>query len=157
MNDTVADALAIELGRLEPVVPSPLGDPGFGRDLACILDVSDDLAEVDPFSPVAIGEATLRRLTTARGSLPDHADYGIDLRSFVNRGVPVDELRDLAGQIKNEITKDDRIESATVTVALEAGNGLRFAIRIKPALVGVETFALTFAIVNGQITVEAIR
>jgi hypothetical protein len=142
--------IKLELGAL------PSGELGYGRDLSCVLDLTDDLAEVDPLSPVAIGEATLRRLLTARGSLPDHRDYGLDVRGMCNRGVPYSELRDLAGQVRNEISKDDRIESATVTVTPQAGGQLDFAVRITPAVVGLTPFSLTFAVVSGQLTVEAI-
>jgi hypothetical protein len=142
--------IKLELGAL------PSGELGYGADLSCVLDLTDDLAEVDPLSPVAIGEATLRRLLTARGSLPDHRDYGLDVRGMCNRGVPYSELRDLAGQVRNEISKDDRIESATVTVTLQAGGRLDFAVRITPAVVGLVPFSLTFAVVSGQLTVEAI-
>jgi hypothetical protein len=137
-------------------VPIPTGELGYGADLSCVLDLSEDLTEVDPFSVRAIGEATVRRLLTARGSLPDHRDYGLDVRGMCNRGVPVAELRDLGGQVRNEISKDDRIESAAVTVTSQAGGQLDFAVRITPAVIGLTPFSLTFAVVSGQLTVEAI-
>lgn len=156
MSAIVLDAIALSLSGLALIVPTPAGDLGYGLDLSCILDCTENMAEVDPFSVVAIGQATIRRLSTARGSLPDHADYGLDLRSYCNRGVPVEELRDLGGQVRNEICKDDRIASATVVVTMPEPGALYFAVRITPAVVGLEPFSLTFAVVSGQLTVEAL-
>lgn len=163
MSQIVNDAIARELAALglERVVPNtqiargttgPGGvvpDLGFGRDLSCVGDVTPSLAEVEPYSPIGIGEATIRRLTTPRGTLPDDPDYGFDVRAYCNRGVSRQDLRDLGGLARAEATKDDRIEDVTVTLTEPARGELVVYVRITPANPAVESFALTFRVTSG--------
>lgn len=156
MSQIVLDAIAADLAELTRIVPVPTGPLGYGRDLSCVDDVTEALDEVDPFSPAAIGEALLRRLTTPRGGLSDDADYGLDVRSCCNRGVPASELRELAGQIRSEATKDDRVEDASVTVTLPSLNAMSIRILVTPADPLLDPFSLTFAVVSGQLLLEAL-
>lgn len=157
MNETVRAAFDASIGELERAVLPPTGDLGYGRDLSCTTEIHPGLAEVDPMSPVGIGEAAIRRLTTPRGGLPDDADYGLDLRSFANRGVPYAELRDLQGMIRNELAKDDRIADLTVTVTLSRSTDLAVSIRIVPEHPTLAPFALVFVVgADGAVTVEAL-
>ena len=155
MSKTVLDAIDAELASLTPVTPRT-GALGFGTDLACVTDLSASLDEVDPLSPVGIGEAALRRLMTPRGGLLDDPDYGIDVRSFCSRGVAVDELRDLAGTIKLELVKDDRIETVLVGVTMPAPSTLRISILITAALPALTPFSLIFVATPETLTVEVI-
>ena len=155
MSKTVLDAIDADLATLERAVPAPSSDLGYGVDLSCVSDITEDLAEVDPFSRQAIAEAVISRLTTARGSLPDDPDYGIDLRSYCNRGVTAAELRNLSGSCRSEILKDDRVEDATVGVIV-AGPALSVGVRLTPANPAVEPFSLTFVVTSGSATLEAI-
>jgi hypothetical protein len=157
MSTIVLDAIDAELALLEREVPTP-SDPttfGYGTDLSCVSDITDELTEVDPYSPLAVGEAVIRRLTTPRGTLPDDPDYGIDLRSYCNRGVTLRELRDLAGTCRSEILKDDRIEDATVTIT-SSGTSLAVVVQLALAQPGVQPFTLTFAVTSGAAVLEAI-
>ena len=156
MSQIVLDSIAADIAELTRVVPVPTAPLGYGVDLSCVDDLTEDLAEVDPFSPVAIGEALLRRLTTPRGQLPDDPDYGFDIRGYCNRGVPVGELRSLAGQIRSEVTKDDRVEDATVTVTIPSLNSMTVAILVTPADPTLDTFTLTFSVQSGEATLQAI-
>jgi hypothetical protein len=155
VSKTVLDAIDAELASLTPVTPRT-GALGFGTDLACVTDLSASLDEVDPLSPVGIGEAALRRLMTPRGGLLDDPDYGIDVRSFCSRGVAVDELRDLAGTIKLELVKDDRIETVLVGVTMPAPSTLRISILITAALPALTPFSLIFVATPETLTVEVI-
>jgi hypothetical protein len=136
-NAIFDEAFAAETASLERIVDPPTGNLGYGRDLSCVLDLTHDVAEVDPMSPTAIGQAVFRRLMTARGNLPDDPDYGIDVRGMLNRGIPVQKLRDLAGQIRTEITKD---------VTIPEPGALSVAINITPEVPGVSPFDLTMAL-----------
>ena len=157
MNQTFLDAFTAAAGELERVVLPPTGDLGYGRDLSCTTELLPGLAEVDPMSPRAIAEAAVRRLITPRGALPDDANYGLDLRSFANRGVPYQELRDLSGMVRNELVKDDRIDDVTVEVTLLAPSSLRINVRFVPADPTLTPFPLVFSVgADGAITVEAL-
>ena len=154
MSQIVLDVIALETERLERVVPLPTGNLGYGTDLRCITDITPDLAEVDPRSPQAIGEALLRRLITPRGALFDDLNYGFDVRGYANKGTPQDELRDLGGLVRGECTKDDRVEDVAVSVIAPAPNALSINLRVVPADPELEPFTLTFAILNGALTME---
>jgi len=156
MSKTVLDAIDRELALLKREVQTPTEPFGYGVDLSCVSDVTPELAEVDPYSPIGIAEAVIRRLTTPRGKLFDDPDYGLDLRAFCNRGTTHDELRDLGGRCRSEITKDDRIEEALVTVTTPTRSALDVRVRITPAVPGLEPFSLTFAVTSGSAVMEAI-
>lgn len=157
MSQSVLDAIDAEIATLATTTLAPTGDLLYGRDLSCAIDLSPDLREVDPGSPVGIGESVIRRLTCPRGRLPDDPSYGLDVRAFCNRATPTAELRDLAGIIRNEVLKDDRIDEATVDVTFPAPRSLRVAIVIQPVASALGPFSLIFAIVDGQVAVEAMR
>lgn len=156
MSQIVFDSIAADLAELTRIVPVPTPPLGYGNDLSCVEDVTEALDEVDPFSPVAIGEALLRRLTTPRGQLPDDPDYGFDIRGYCNRGVPTGELRELAGQIRSEVSKDDRVEDASVTVTVPDLSTMSVRIEVTPADPLLDPFSLTFAVVSGQLLLEAL-
>jgi len=155
MNGIVEAALERELVQLARLVPQPAGELGFGGDLSCVSDLTVDLAEVDPQSVRAIGEAAIRRLTTPRGSLRDDPDYGLDVRTYCNRGATPAELLELAGRCTLELSKDDRIESSVVTPVLDlAANSLSLSVVITPANPALVPFTLTFAVTAGAVVLE---
>jgi hypothetical protein len=154
MSQIVFDAIDREMAKLEPLVHTPSGDLGYGVDLSCVMDADENLTEVDPMSPLGIGQATLRRLITPRGSLQDAPNDGIDIRSYCNHGVPADELRDLSGILRLESTKDDRIADAAVTVTTPYANALHVDVRITPEDPALAAFSLVFAATPETLTVE---
>jgi hypothetical protein len=95
------------------VVPTELG---YGVDLSCVTDLTPTLEEVDPRSQRAISEAVVRRYITPRGGVIDDQAYGLDLRSNCNRGITTDALNRLAGSVRAEAKKDDRVEEADATI-----------------------------------------
>lgn len=162
----VEDAIEAELTVLSRLVAAPTGDLGYGVDLSCTTDVVetlDGLAEVDPFSTRAIGEATIRRWTTDRLSLPDDPDYGINVLKYANRGTTQNELRDLSGELRNEALKDDRIDSITVSVTYTSATRTLFiSATITP--VDITTgegspegkFTLTLSVTDGVVLAELV-
>ena len=160
-NATVDAAVAASLaelaasGRVADVPTAPLG---YGRDLSCVADITPDAAEVDPMSETAVVQAVIHRLTTARGTLIDDPDYGIDVRAFCNRASTPLELRAIADQCAGEIAKDDRVLDATVTATFtDATRTLRVSVRLECADPTLGTFDLTFAVdATGQVLLETI-
>lgn len=154
MSGIVLDAIDAEIAALAREVPTPTGDLGYGRDLSCVTGLSPDLAEVDPQSPRAIGQAVLRRITTRRGALPDDPSYGVDVRAYANRGTTRTERLELAGVVRLEAAKDDRVEDLVVEVTEPEPHTLDVTITITPADPRIRPFRLVFAVTPETLTVE---
>lgn len=148
MSAIVLEAIAAELATLVRLVPTPEAPYGYGRDLSCVDDITETLEEVDPDSPLGVAQAVVRRLTTTKGTLPDEPDYGLNLRDFLNAGVPASDLPSLAGQIKLEVLKDDRVENALVTVSLPDTRSLGVTIQLTLYDPALQPFTLTLALTD---------
>ena len=98
-----------------------------------------------------------RRFCTPRGQLQDDKEYGLDLRSYCNRGTHVSALRDLEGQIQSEATKDDRIDTCTaeVTFTDSIRTGMDVNLVITPVDARLGEFSLTLAVTSGEVQFEA--
>lgn len=153
----VTDAIAEGLAELERVQDHPVAPFGYGSDLSCSSDLTPSMLEVAGDSITALSQAIVRRLDCPRGALPDDADYGLDLRSYVNRGTTADEIRSLAGAIRNEVTKDDRIDRARVELT-PSPTGSEIAIRldITPIDQAIGGFSLTLSATSSAILLEEI-
>jgi hypothetical protein len=156
VSDIVRDYIKAEIAALTRQVPTPVEPFGYGVDLSCVEDLTETMAEVDPFSTRALAEAIYRRLSTPRGALPDDGVYGLDLRSYLNRGTTAAELRDLASQVRAEITKDDRVSSADVTVTVPSSSELNVRIRITPEDPELGPFDLTLAVTSADVLLKAL-
>jgi hypothetical protein len=152
----IADRIAEELATLTRVTPTPTAPFGYGSDLSCIEDLTDDMEELDPFSVRGIGEAVIRRLITQRGTLQDDPEYGHDVREYLNRGMTTADIGDAQTTIRNEIAKDDRVADSSVTLRLETLTSLTVSIVLTPADPNITPFALTFAVTDGAVVVEAL-
>lgn len=137
MSEIVLSAIQDEIATLSRIVDVPSGPLGYGKELACVTDITETLDEVDPFSEQGIWEAAIRRITTNRGELPDGGDpedreYGRNVRRLLHRGLTPAEIRDEAGQLQAEIAKDDRVAAVEVTLAQESRSSIRLQITITP-------------------------
>lgn len=158
MSPIVEAAIAEELAKIERVVATPEPPYGYGSDLSCDSDLREDMGEVDGLSLLGLAQAIVRRLDCPRGALPDDPNYGIALRSFLNRGTTADELRALAGQTRAEIEKDDRVASASVVVTPSSvGDRLAISIVVAPIDPRIGGFSLTLAITSADIVIEEMR
>lgn len=156
MTDTVRDAIAASLLLETRIVADPVEPFGYGSDVSCEADVDAGVAEIPGSDPLVLAQALVRRLDTPRGSLPDDAGYGISLRSYLSAGTTTTELQRLAGVIRNELVKDDRVESLSVTVTPSTtGDTLAVLLSITPADVGI-SFTMTLAVSSGAVLLEAI-
>lgn len=158
MSSVVEDAIAAELLLVTRVTEIPTGPLGFGYDLYGDTDLRSEMPEVDGVAQpmLLLGLAMRRRLDTPRGALPEDPDYGLDLKSFLNRGTPAQSIRELAGRIRAEVQKDDRVERASVTVTPNStGSTLTVAVRITPRST-VGPFELVLAVTSAQVLIDAI-
>lgn len=157
MSAVAKAAIATELALLTKVQDFPVAPFGYGSDIRGASDLEPDLSEVDGFVTLALAEAIVRRLDCPRGALPDDKNYGIDVRSYVNRGTTVKDLRALGGQIRSEVLKDDRIEALTVIVTPNpTGSELRIELAVRPFATNGE-FTLTLSATSAEILIEEIR
>lgn len=107
---------------------------GFGRDLSCVTDCTPEMAEVDPYSAQAVGEALARLLSTPQGGIisdptlltavGEDPHYGFDLAGMLH--VDTDELRLRAYQdlATAACQRDERVQSVTVTIDRVGPDGL---------------------------------
>ena len=86
----------------------------YGSDLAGTDDLDPFMTELDGTDVLVVAQAIYRRLTTAKGSLIEDPDYGLDVRAFLRKAMTPAYLASIPGQIENEITKDDRITNVVV-------------------------------------------
>jgi hypothetical protein len=148
-------AFEAELVELERVTDPPEAPLAWGQDLSCVDDVREDFGETAAGSPRILAEALVRRLTTPRGALLDDPDYGIDLRSYCNRGVTLEDLRSLQARARAEATKDERIESVSLTVTTDpAGSSIRLEPRIAPADPNTKPFAFVVSVTDATVLLE---
>lgn len=155
----VAEHIAAELAKLTRIVATPVEPFGYGVDSFGTLDVTDTLADVDAFSPEGISQALARRFQTPRGALvQDDPDFGKDVRAYLNRGTPVADLRALAGELRLEAMKDDRISDLQITVTLPTLSTMSIAVVVTPQDPRTGgPFDLILAVTSGEVIVEAIH
>lgn len=163
-NPTFDEAFALELSSLasEPrlvPVPVPGAALGYGTDLSCTNDCTDNFDEVDPFSQRALAEALIRRLMTRRGALLDDQNYGLGIYLWLNHAATPRDLQSYSDQVVGECSKDDRCPTGnTCSVSFDLATGrLGFVLRIDPVDPRTGTFTLTFAVTpDGEALIESI-
>lgn len=110
----VTDAIAAMIAGLGRTTPDPRPPYGYGTDLDCASDLSEDMRLVDPSSRKAIAQAVIRRLSTPRGGLPMSPEYGLDVLSMLNTGLESRDLAGIAGRVRLEVLQDDRVDAVDV-------------------------------------------
>lgn len=154
MNALVRAALDAGLAELARVVDAPVAPYGYGTDISCSFDL-DPGVEVGGLTLLA--QAVRRRLDCPRKGLVDDANYGLDLRGELNKGTTAKDIASLAGRIRNEVTKDDRIASVKVKVTPSPdGSSLRIALAITPFDSSVGPFSMVLAVTSAAVLLEAI-
>jgi len=116
MSSVFEDVLSAAVSGFVPETTprAPSEDP-LGYDVSCVDDIDPQAREVEGEEMMA--QAWARRLTTARGSLEDDdPDYGTDMFDILHRKMTKAEIEALPGQIRGELTKDERTEDVTVKV-----------------------------------------
>jgi len=158
VSDEVKASIATQLATLVRTVDFPVAPFGFGSDIAGAADLDPNMRETNGLTTFALAEAIVRRLDCPRGALPDDKDYGIDLRSYVNRGVTAQDVRSLGGQIRSELSKDDRIDSTTVVLRPNStGSILQIEIAVRPFDARLGGFNLTLSASSAAVLLEEIR
>jgi hypothetical protein len=157
MSQLVLDAMDEEIAKLVRETPTPVDPFGYGRDLSCVLDLTDGMDEVDPSSTLAIAQALVRRLVTPNGTLWDDPDYGEDIRGYLNRGTTLADLRDLEGKIRNECTKDDRVAQVVAQVRQVGTTQLDISVQVTPVDPTLGVFSMTLALTDAGLLLQEIQ
>lgn len=155
-NQTVTDALAAELAELERVTVAPSEPLYYGRDLSCVTDC-DALFSLTPpsQSPLVLAQAVTRRYLTPRGGLLDEADYGLDVRGYLNRGTVDTELRGLEARARLEALKDERVSDAEVEVTFSADyRELSLTVRLTPVDTRTRPFSFVVSVTDAQVLLD---
>lgn len=115
MSSIFDDVLSAAVSGFAPetIARAPSEDP-LGYDVSCVDDIDPQAREVEGEEMMA--EAWARRLTTARGSLEDDPDYGLDLLDVLHRKMTTAEIAAIPGQIAGELLKDERTLDVTVKI-----------------------------------------
>jgi phage baseplate assembly protein W len=86
----------------------------FGTGIACVTSVGPRFVYVSGLTN--LGMSLARRLITPRGILDYAPDYGTDMRDYLN-GANTPATRFAAARAaQDEVTKDERVLTATATV-----------------------------------------
>jgi len=92
----------------------------FGRDTSCLPGTGLRTGRLVS-GPRLVAEAGVRRLTTRRGTLrggEEEANYGKDLTELVGTVGTTNAAAALPGQIKAELSKDERIDPGKISVTV---------------------------------------
>lgn len=148
MNPTVEAAFAAELLTLERVTNVPTEPLGYGTDLSCVQDSTDDFKEVS--GPMVVVQRVARRFITPRGSVLDDKDFGCDMRGLLHHGTPLAELRNWQSRMRNEALKEETVDDAEVQLTLNATASkvsatVRLTLRDER-----ETYAFVLAVTDGE-------
>jgi len=121
---------------------------GFGSDVLVFPGLDPNLTLVNDGRVVA--EALARRLSTPRGSLPFHPDYGLDLRGYLNDAMTPERLYQLRAAAELECEQDERVQSAEVKASFSlATQSLRVSINVT-----TNTGDLRFVLNVSQVSVD---
>jgi phage baseplate assembly protein W len=104
-----------------------------------------------------VAQSIYRRLITSRGALKYDLDYGLDVADFLQQPMTPAYRASIAGMIKNEILKDDRVQDVAVSAEVSL-DGSTITIVIKGTCSDpTGPFALTMAVSPAATLVVAIQ
>lgn len=159
MNLILSDAFEaqlVELRALPRVADVPQPPLYWGSDLSCVTDCDAAFSELPATGALIIAQAVVRRFLTPRGGLLDDADYGLDLRSYCNRGVTQQDLRTLQSRCVAEALKDERVLSARIDVATDLASVLSVRVLITPSDPALGPFTFVLAVSDETTLLELI-
>ena len=152
----VDDYLTETIPSLSPIAVPPTGDLGWGTDLSCTSDFAPGFPDVAQDDVASIRQALVRRLLTPRGSLYEDQDYGLQVAQLLNAGFDTKTAQGYAGAIRNELTKDDRVDECAVTLTVVSLTEIRVDITVTPADPALETFDLVLSVADSAVLLEAL-
>lgn len=143
MTDVVREALAEEIAALPLETRVERVATGYGVDLVCVDDISDRAEDTDAESVDSLRQDLYHRLITFElpGDSEDERDWGIDVRTFLHKGLTQRELFYVIGRVTEVLRKDDRVADVTAT-ASETNGTLLITAHITPEDASQKEFSL---------------
>lgn len=128
MGSVLLDALSVLEAELIPATGASTADLGYGSDLYCDGDATDDFRELPGTDSTLVVQAILRRITTPRGTLLDDSGYGDDVSRMLHQGMTMADKKSAADMLSAEVLDDDRVASCSVELT-DIPQGLNVRIR----------------------------
>lgn len=128
MGSVLLDALSVLEAEITPSTGSSSADLGYGSDLYCDGDATDDFRELRGSDPLLVVQAILRRVTTPRGTLLDDSGYGEDVGRMLHLGMTPADRKAASDMLSAEVLEDDRVRSCTVDLT-DIPQGLNVRVR----------------------------
>lgn len=116
----------------------------FGSDLSTFPDLDVKGTQISETRSVV--ECCLRRLITPIGALSYDPEFGYDLRDLLNDDLTDAELVRHASRVEIEIEKDERVRSASASLAWDPVRPFTLVVRVTATLIDDRTFDFTAAI-----------
>jgi hypothetical protein len=128
--------------------------PNYGEDLSTYRSATPDLSFTRISSRRAVAEAVARRWLTRRGSLVTDTDAGIDLRDWINASVTQADLYALAGSLKTEAERDERVADCDVTVSFDPSTN---TLAVTGSIVPIDSSAFRLVLNVSDVTVDILE
>ena len=128
----------------------------YGSDMSCVDDLDAMMTDLDGVAdgPTVVAQAIYRRITTPRGMVIDAPDYGIDVAALLHKGMTRAELLGVAGVVRKEIMKDDRVASVDVVATHRTADPAAVDLVVRGTTLDGEAFSLTGAVTDGELLVQ---
>ena len=130
----------------------------FGRDISCTSSIMTGRYAT---GVRLVAEACYRRLITPRGMLrggEEEANYGLDLSELVGSTSTKNDEAALAGRIRAELEKDERVETADVKVTRVESKDRTVSFGVVVAATTAEgPFTLTLAVTDVSVELLGIE
>lgn len=152
MNPIFDEAFSLEVAATERLADAP-ASTSLGSDLACATDLDEQMTERGEDDPLLLAEATIRHITTPRGSLLEDPNYGIDITETLSVATTRQDRAALEGTIRGEV-RDDRIETLSVSIEDRTEVDRTMEISIDGEAVTGEPFRLVLAVTDGAVLVQ---
>lgn len=118
----------------------------YGTDASGTIDVTPDGRMIS--GKLGVIQALVRRLSTRRGTLYRHPNYGYALFELLNSSMTPKENSAAQVAIANECTKDERVNAASASVTLSKAGTLTVTI-----VVDLGEGPFTFVLAVSDVTV----
>lgn len=157
MADAARTFIAAEIAQLQAISLPAAAPLGYGVDWHCWDDLDPAGALTDPTGIVSIAQDAYHAITSARGSLADAKDRGLDIAAMLSKGMTARQLQRLSDECESEIRKDDRIQDVTVVVTFDNSATMRVSVLITPADLSLQPFTLIISATDGETLLQAIE
>jgi hypothetical protein len=115
--------------------------------LTAVLDLTPDMQVAT--GRAVLAQSLIRRQTTPRGSVITSPNDCIAVQQLLSAGMTQAALAALAGAIRQELLKDQRVNAVSVTISLSPTNVATISEQIQSS---TGPFSLTLTLTNGTIT-----